>query len=684
MELSFSNPKDTLKFLTSENVSYTELSELSEKALLNITELHTNKEGRKFQAVTQCILECLKILHNFSSSQWISETKLFYELKDNEKPINFTRINAKGEACEYSVVNCDQVDFDKPIEFADEYKIIPKQKNKEETKKEESNDFLKVLTLLTNGENVFLTGYAGTGKSYILNKLKEILKKKLTITSTTGIAAVNVKGQTIHSWAGVGLCKNPIHKAVEKIRTRTSAYKQIMNCKILAIDEISMLNPETFEYIDSVLREVREVNEPFGGIQVLFIGDFFQLPPVDKEREDVTFSITYENQDKNSQRKYCFDSPLWSEFHLKNVVLKKNFRQSEEKFINALSHMRTNKLNSDDIELLKSRETHSDTFETNILHIFSTNEEANRYNLTKFNMIDEPPRIYTAQDAVYRGGKPVYSGFSENEKYILNIFGKNCRAEKEIALKKGARAMLLLNMDFNRGLINGSCGTILECDEDTITIKFDNGIISPVAKNKFEYFYHDKLIAERTQFPLRLAYGITIHKSQGMTLEKLVVDCSKIFERGQAYVAMSRVKTISGLYLKSFTADKVMVDERVSDFYNELKEVGEVEPIAQLQIEYEEEKDTLNKEEIKTIIKDFVSEFEGLYGKSGIAKVLAGSKSIKSNGYNDGVMSSRYLGILNGISQKKITEIIDEMVEEKIFIPQHINFGRPVLCMNKK
>ncbi len=686
--LDFKNPKKTLEYLTNLNADYQKLVEFAQNLAEKIDEPHVNKEERRFLSITQCILECIKIIHGFGSNHWIAEKKLENELKIGEKPLEFRRISSKGEVCEYKIVNFDQIDFSKKLEFADEYEIVRKfEPSKttiiENTTEEENTNFQKVLALLLNGENVFLTGYAGTGKSYILNRLKEKFKKKLTITSTTGIAAVNVKGQTLHSWAGVGLCKNPVHKTVEKIRTRMSTLKQILNCKILAIDEISMLNVETFEYVDEVLKTVRNSFEPFGGIQVLFIGDFFQLPPVEKDNAD---EYTLFENDLPIQRRYCFDSPLWEDFKLKNVVLKENYRQSEEKFIKALSDMRTNKLTEEDIELLKSRETSLDTFETDILHIFSTNNEADRYNNAKFNMINEPVRIFSAEDAVYRGNKPVYSNFTENENYVLEIFGRNCRADKDIALKLGARVMLLTNMDFNKGLINGSCGNVIEFGESTITIKFDNGVTAAIPKHKFEYYYHDKIAAERKQFPLKLAYGITIHKSQGMTLEKLVVDCSRIFERGQAYVAMSRVKTLNGLYLKSFSQDKVMVDEHVAEFYANLEEVGDVQPIAQLSFSLDEDDEMpkISDDEAKEIIKKCVREFSGQYGKSGFTKILAGSRSIENSDFHSQAADSEFFGALKGRRQKAITALIDVLIEQGEFQTKHISFGRPILCIKNK
>ena len=669
----FTNPEQLLETLTSETIDYKELTEFAENLLDEIPELHTNQDDRKFQAITQIILECFKLKRHFSSTKWVSESKLKHELRQGESPIAFTRVNAKGEICSYKIINFDQIDFSKEIEYADEYEVVaPKLKVTKSAQilsssEEENEEYKKILSLLKNGENVFLTGFAGTGKSYILNKLKERFKKQLTITSTTGIAAVNVKGQTIHSWAGVGLCRNPIARTVEKIKSRKTQLNLIQNCKILAVDEISMLNIEAFEYINEVLKNLRESSEPFGGIQVLFIGDFYQLPPVEKE--------------ETLERRYCFDSPIWNELNLQNVVLKKNYRQSEEKFINALAHMRENCLEIDDIELFKSRMIDSDTSEANILHIFSTNEEANRYNNTKFNQIEEPIRVFSAEDGVFRGKNLVTDGFTESESYILEVFSKNCRAEREIALKLGARVMLLINMDFNKGLINGACGNIIGFNQETISIKFDNGVVAAIPKHTFEYYYNERVVAERLQYPLKLAYGITIHKSQGMTLDKLVVDCARIFERGQSYVAMSRVRTLEGLYLKNFEPEKVLVDNRVAEFYENLKEVENVEPNnLSLDLELEEEPVKTTEDEARKLIIECIREFSGQYGKSGFAKILAGSRQVKENG---DVASSEYLGALKGWRQKAIGKLIDEMVEEGKISVSKIIYGRPVLSIKK-
>lgn len=676
-KFSFSNSQEIINFLTSKEVDYSCIFEVAESLLEEISELHTNLNGNKFQVVSQCILEAYKRLYNFSSTMWVSQKKLNYELKKGQNFIVFSRISAKGEVCDYVIANYDQIDFDAP--FADEEEIVSTSAPIKKTEKpqkalksnprpesafEDNEDLKKIDDFIRNGDNVFVTGFAGTGKSYILNKLKEKYKKKLTITSTTGIAAVNVKGQTLHSWAGVGLCRNPINVTVDKIRQRPTQFRQIVGCKILAIDEISMLNVETFQYVNEVLKQVRENDKPFGGIQVLFIGDFFQLPPVE--------------QGESFERRYCFETELWDELELKNVVLKRNFRQNEEDFIKALSDMRINRLTEEDIDLLETRCVDEDDGE--ILHIFSTNEEANRYNAVKFNAINEPVINFVAKDGVYRGKNLVYEGFMPREEMILDIFNKNCRADREIFLKKGCRVMLLVNMDFDRGLINGSCGVIQGFNDETINITFDNGVNTNIPMHEFEYYYNDKVVALRQQYPLKLAYGITIHKSQGMTLDKLVVDCKRVFECGQVYVAMSRVKTLGGLYLRHFEPTQVLADNKVARFYRNIEEAPALnlpdEPIFRgKSVEAQEFSD----EEVQKIILEFLKEFSGQYGKTGIGKILTGSKTVLKNDYNGKILDSKYYGMVTGRTRKSIDAIIAQMVENGEIQVKHVSFGRPVL-----
>ncbi|MCR5266219.1 MAG: AAA family ATPase [Cyanobacteria bacterium RUI128] len=403
-------------------------------------------------------------------------------------------------------------------------------------------NILKIIKLIRNEKNIFITGHAGTGKSYILDKLKNLIPK-LVVTSTTGIAAVNVGGQTIHSWTGIGICNKPVSVVVENILSNYSQHSQIKNCKLLAVDEISMLNINTFEYINEVLKQVRDNNKPFGGIQVIFIGDFFQLPPVENRTEE------------EPKKKYCFESELWEQMNFHPVVLTKNYRQNEQNLIRALSHIRTNKLTKKDIELLKSREVEDSNDLSDMLHIFSTNEEVRRYNQQRFSLLNGKLHFVEAIDTLYANTN------------VLNF----CKAEEYIYLKVGARVMLLVNLNFEKGLINGSCGTVTEVNTDDIVIKFDNGVCESIQRFEFEFYKNDKLIASRKQFPLQLAYAITTHKSQGMTLDKLFVDFSRFFENGQTYVALSRIKTLDGLHISNFNPHKIKVDDKIVEFYKQLK-----------------------------------------------------------------------------------------------------------------
>lgn len=635
----FSSPQELLKLLLSLDDNYENILALANKLLSQVETEHVTMEDKKYHVYSQVILECYKKIYNFQSNRWSSEARLPFEPSPDETPIKFTRQNAKGEPCEYSIYNEDQLDKSrakdivaerknkkirtsaelevKILEFLSIYdgqfgganiakifsgdetmkeiiesqhlvnfdffgivsatkinsilKMLNKMKalqqitNKNgkyytltklsDKKNQEEDDpiFTQIVKLINSGENLFITGHAGTGKSYILNKIKNKFPK-MAITSTTGIAAVNVRGQTIHSWAGVGVCRKPVSQIVQDILGKRQISRQIKNCKLLAIDEISMLDMRVIEYLDEVFKEVRANQKPFGGIQVIFIGDFFQLPPVESD----------------TTANFCFESQVWKDFTLKNVLLTQNYRQSENNFITALANMRTNRLTTEDVEFFNSKNSAKSVEDEDILHIFPTNYEAENYNMRKFNAVMNATKSFSAYDTVARGSEWVADNLNEREKMTLEIFDKNCRVGKDVALKIDARVMLLVNMDFEKGLINGSCGVVEDFHDDSVLISFDNGETELIPRHKFEHYYNDKVVATRLQYPLKLAYGITIHKSQGMTLDKLVVDCARIFEKGQAYVAMSRVKTIAGLYLKNFNKSKVMVNEKVANFYDNM------------------------------------------------------------------------------------------------------------------
>lgn len=428
-------------------------------------------------------------------------------------------------------------------------------------------NFVKIKEAIKAGKNVFVTGSAGTGKSFILNNLKK--EFNFEVTSTTGMAAVNIGGQTIHAWAGVGICNLPVDAAVKGILKKTNLAKRIRNTKILAIDEISMLDASTFDYLNNVLKVVRACSKPFGGLQVILFGDFFQLPPVEKSNG------------------FCFEAAVWKELNPENILLKKIYRQSDGDFANILNNIRQNNLKNSDLDAFFARNNLEIPADKEILHIFATNEAADNFNTQKFNALNSKPQELYAKDILMKNEEAdkIVSSTEEAEnlsiarKKIWDTLDKYCKAPQKLVLKKGCRVMLLKNLDFEQGLINGSCGVVREISQDGVTINFDNGYQKAIKPQEFEYSKDGKLLAKRVQYPLRLAYGITIHKSQGMTLDEVFIDFNRIFEYGQAYVALSRVKSLNGLYLKGFDPRKIMANPKIVEFYAKLERENCKEPV---------------------------------------------------------------------------------------------------------
>ena len=461
----------------------------------------------------------------------------------------------------------------------------------------ENQDLHKIIDLLNKGHNVFITGFAGTGKSYNLQRLKEYYGKRLVLTSTTGISAVNINGQTIHSWAGIGIANMPIELIVKRIKEKNTLYKQILCAKMLAIDEISMLDNKTLDYKNETLKLVRNDYRPFGGIQVLLFGDFFQLPPV---------QLGVNNRD------FCFKSRTWNELKLKPIVLKETKRQTEIEFINALNNIRVGYITPSDTELFINRENESKQInQKGILHIFGTNQEADEYNNECFSELGTSVCTYKADDTLYlydRYEKCTEVSLDEEKKANLNDFDKKtlknfneyCKAPEELKLKLNCKVMLVKNIDIDAGLVNGSCGTVTELLDNAIMVQFDNGRTVKIEKTDFIYQKDAHPKFKRLQFPLRLAYGITIHKSQGMTFDNLVVNFNRVFSDGQGYVALSRTRSLNGLILNDYAPGKISANPEVVEFYEQL-EKGNIATYKQSILTKENEKTTKTEKSIEVV-----------------------------------------------------------------------------------
>lgn len=412
----------------------------------------------------------------------------------------------------------------------------------------------KIVESYLNGDNVFISGGAGTGKSYLLNYLKKNFSHLgLEITASTGIASINIGGSTIHSFAGIGLANHPIEQILANLKQTkfNKIRKRIIKTKTLAIDEISMISPELLEILDIVFREIRQSKKIFGGLQVLFFGDFLQLPPVNKFNEEIS---------------YCFNSKIWEDFNFKNFILTKAFRQSDKDFIDILNNLRFGIVNLNDQKILDSRVNIADQNQSIKPTILTThNDRVERINAKFMQNIANKEFEYKAD----------FSG----DLYKIDFLKKNCLAYQVLKLKIGAQVMMIKNTHQKEGVINGSLGIIRDFSpkKNYPIVEFANNKILTISPEEWnlEKFDHDtktiKIEASISQIPLILAWAITIHKSQGLTLDKISCDLSNVFSPGQSYVAISRVKTLSGLFIESINYNKIIADKNAVNFYKKIK-----------------------------------------------------------------------------------------------------------------
>jgi ATP-dependent DNA helicase PIF1 len=407
----------------------------------------------------------------------------------------------------------------------------------------------QAIYAIEDGDSIFVTGSAGTGKSFLLQYLRRnYLGAGLHITASTGIAAVNIGGQTLHSWSGIGLGNMPLEATIQNLFSAkfSRIRKRIKNAKMLAIDEVSMISAATFDLLDGVFKAVRNNDKPFGGLQMILFGDFLQLPPVERGNEI----------------NFCFCSQAWKNLNPRTFILKKVFRQQDQKFVNLLDNIRFGNINEADIELLKSR-----------------------FNLTDSNAAIRPTMLVSHNAQVELINREELKKISETSKFFMAEFvgdamkfdflRKNCLAYEKLELKIGSQVMMLKNTYQKDGIINGSLGIVRGFSDKKghPIVEFQNGqkiTITPEewALEKFdEEIGGMKTEAQMIQIPLILSWAITIHKSQGMTLDKVRCDLSKVFADGQIYVALSRVKTIEGLYIDGLDFRRIKANQDVVEFY---------------------------------------------------------------------------------------------------------------------
>lgn len=405
----------------------------------------------------------------------------------------------------------------------------------------------QALKILQAGHNVFLTGSAGTGKTFLLNKFIEYLKKKnikVGITASTGIAATHINGRTIHAWMGMGIAQTMDEKAIKKLKKNQEVRDRIKAAKILIIDEISMLDAERLNLIDKICKAIKDPFAPFGGLQLVMCGDFFQLPPIDK----------------NGQARFAYEASAWQGAKIKVCYLEEQFRQNDLRFVKILNQIRANQAGEEELALLKKHSNKSSQSSIGPTKLYAHNIDVDVINDREL--------------AAISGEEMVYDMSIHGPRDLVSYLKRSCLAPVELKLKVGAMVMFVKN-NFKAGYVNGTLAKVIGFSEDgwpVVQMKNEQEVIVTISSWSFEE--GDDILANIHQLPLRLAWAITIHKSQGMSLDSAEIDLSKSFTHGMGYVALSRVRTLDGIYLVGINQMAIKVSQEVVEKDKEFKSLS--------------------------------------------------------------------------------------------------------------
>ncbi|MEI6280834.1 MAG: PIF1 family DEAD/DEAH box helicase [bacterium] len=400
----------------------------------------------------------------------------------------------------------------------------------------------EALVILKTGANVFLTGEPGAGKTHTVNALVSYLRDsdiEPAITASTGIAATHIGGMTIHSWSGIGIRTKLDKYDLDKIASSEYISKRINRTKVLIIDEISMLSTNMLDMLDMVCREVKQNEEPFGGMQIILVGDFFQLPPIVKRdfaEEKQNSLLGNHSKSAGASGNFAYESGAWTRARLVVCYLTEQYRQDDADFLSVLSAIRANNVKDGHLDCINARQIEMDDMPENITKLYSHNVDVDRVNCTELSKLDETVKIFKMK--------------SEGHEKVVETLKKGCLSPEKLELKVGAVVMCTKNNPKER-FANGTLGIVTEFDEFSgqPIIKTRNGRLITIAPMDWVVEENGKIRAQITQIPLRLAWAMTVHKSQGMSMDAAVMDLSHVFEFGQGYVALSRVRRLSGLYL---------------------------------------------------------------------------------------------------------------------------------------
>ncbi len=400
----------------------------------------------------------------------------------------------------------------------------------------------EALAILKTGANVFLTGKPGSGKTHTVNAYVAWLRAhgiEPAITASTGIAATHIHGMTIHSWSGIGIRDSLSEYDLDTIIGKEHVARRIQKATTLIIDEVSMLSAGVLSMVDEVCRAARRSAQPFGGIQVVLVGDFFQLPPISRlGREEAPFA---------------FESSIWDNLHLIVCYLTEQHRQDDQKFLSVLDAIRDGEADHTTVSTIMAREVDIEDLDEDTPRLFTHNVDVDRINNERLEALEGGSKKYNMKGA----GAPL----------LIEGLKRGCLSPELLVLKEGAVVMGTKNLPMI-GIANGTIATVIgfEHGTDFPLIETVDGRTITVAPADWAVEENGKARATVTQIPLRLAWAITVHKSQGMSMETAAIDLSRAFEYGQGYVALSRVKSLQGLHIVGWSEGALMVHPKVRSY----------------------------------------------------------------------------------------------------------------------
>ena len=403
---------------------------------------------------------------------------------------------------------------------------------------------VQALQILKTGRNVLLVGAAGAGKTHVLRQYLDYLAEysvSVGITASTGIAATHIGGVTIHSWSGIGIREMLTRQQIKALADKAQLKAKIQRSQVLVIDEISMLSAKQFDAVDQVIRALRETQAPFGGLQVILVGDFFQLPPISNELEPP----------------FVFTSEVWEALGLKVCYLTEQHRQEDSALLGVLGAIRSQTIEEEHFEIIGQRLQSEGDFGRDAVHLYTHNANVDELNEKALAQLPGEEREFIMK----------YSG----KRKLLEGLVRGCLAPEALVLKPKAKVMFVKNNP-ERGYVNGTTGTVTGfTSEGWPVVTRADGHEFLAEPESWSVEDDGVPQATITQVPLRLAWAITVHKSQGMTLDRAVIDLSKSFMPGMGYVALSRVQSLEGLILRGINNTAFMVHPSVVSFERTLR-----------------------------------------------------------------------------------------------------------------